>query len=106
MGHLYYGGTANPIDMPDRLLAHVKVVVATKLRRGESFTMSWRDGGRSTIWLQPSIELRFVFSSPEPELLDPDLLQQLANEAATASGMTLDLTSTSTESPAPAHIRR
>jgi hypothetical protein len=106
MGHLHYGGTSNPIDIPDRLLAHLKVVIATKLRRGESFTMSWRDAGRSTIWLHPSIELRFVFSSPEPELLDPDLLQKLANEAATAAGISVDLTSTTTESPAPAHSRR
>lgn len=106
MGHLHYGGTADPIEIPDRLLAHMKVVLATKLRRGESFTMSWRDEGRSTIWLHPAIELRFVFSSPEPELLDPDLLQQLANDAATASGMSVDLTPASTESPAPAHLRR
>lgn len=106
MGHLYYGGTTNPIEVPDRLLAHVKVVIATKLRRGESFTMSWRDENRSTIWLQPAIELRFVFSSAESETLDPALLQQLANEAATAAGMTLDLTSTSTDSPAPASLRR
>lgn len=100
MGHLYYGGAAEPIDIPDRMLAHVKVVIATKLRRGESFTFNWRDTvGRSTIWLQPAIELRFVFSSPEPEMLDPEMLQHLANEAAGSAGIMVDLTA-STDSPA------
>jgi hypothetical protein len=104
MGHLYYGGAVAPIDVPDRLLAHLKVVIATKLRRNESFTLSWRDpgAGRSTIWLQPAIEMRFVFRSPEPEMLDPELLQNLANEAAATAGITVDLTDTSTESPASA----
>ena len=41
MAQLYYGNSADPIEMPDRLLAHVKVVLATKLRRSESFTLSW-----------------------------------------------------------------
>ncbi|MFJ6653939.1 hypothetical protein ACIQLJ_14200 [Microbacterium sp. NPDC091313] len=105
MGHLYYGGAAQPIDIPDRMLAHIKVVIATKLRRGESFTLTWRDAaGRSTIWLQPAIELRFVFASPEPEMLDPEMLQRLANEAAGSAGMMIDLTA-STDSPAPAQPR-
>ncbi|MFG6402816.1 hypothetical protein [Microbacterium sp. P04] len=96
MGKLFYGSTDQPIDMPDRVLAHVKVVVATKLRRGESFTLSWRHqpgtpGGRSTIWIQPSIPLRFVFSTAEPELLDPEHLKRLAIEASSSSGLTVDL---------------
>jgi hypothetical protein len=107
MGHLYYGGTTSPIAVPDRLLAHIKVVIATKLRRSESFTMSWRDAEtRSTIWLQPSIELRFVFTSPEPEMLDSDLLQQLAQDASSSAGLTVDFRTPSTESPAPASLAR
>ncbi|KAA9149910.1 hypothetical protein F6B41_06285 [Microbacterium lushaniae] len=103
MGHLYYGGSFEPIDISDRLLAHVKVVIATKLRRGESFTVSWRhpEQGRSTIWLHPAIELRFVFASPEPEMLDSALLQRFANEAATAAGLVLDLSDASLSSPVP-----
>jgi len=66
VGTIFYGGSATPIHIEDRALAHLKVVIATKLRRHESFTVSWRhpDGepvGRSTIWLHPSIPLRFVF---------------------------------------------
>ncbi|MDU0366335.1 hypothetical protein AB0O16_00825 [Microbacterium sp. NPDC089180] len=96
MGSLFYGSSERPIEIPDRVLAHVKVVIATKLRRGESFTMSWRHPsgeatGRSTIWIQPSIPLRFVFGAVEPEMLDPALLQTYANSANSSSGLTVDL---------------
>jgi hypothetical protein len=102
MAQLYYGNSADPIEMPDRLLAHVKVVLATKLRRSESFTLSWQHpddavGARSTIWIQPSIPLRFVFSSPEPEALDPAFLKELANAANSSGGLTID-----TSIPVPA----
>ena len=96
MGSLYYGSDLEPIDMPDRLLAHVKVVIATKLRRGESFTLSWRHlvdapSGRSTLWLHPSIPLRIVFDDPEPETLDPVWLQELAKSASSTGGLSISL---------------
>ncbi|MFG6474932.1 hypothetical protein ACFXP7_00930 [Microbacterium sp. P06] len=96
MAKLFYGGGSTPIELPDRLLAHVKIVIAAKLRRGESFTLTWRHpddapGGRTTVWVQPAIPLRFVFSGVEPELLDPDLLRSLANQAATSGGLMFDL---------------
>ncbi|WP_295789828.1 hypothetical protein [uncultured Microbacterium sp.] len=96
MGLLFYGSSESPIHVPDRVLAHIKVVIATKLRRGESFTMSWRHpvgehSGRSTIWIQPSIPLRFVFGATEPETLDPALLQAYATLANSSSGLTVDL---------------
>lgn len=104
MGCLFYGSSASPIHIPDRVLAHIKVVIATKLRRGESFTMSWRHpadepAGRSTIWIQPSIPLRFVFANAEPEMLDNVLLQAYANAANSSSGLTVDLDVQ--QSPAP-----
>ena len=48
MGTMYYGGSAMPIQIEDRALAHLKVVVATKLRRNESFTLSWPHADRRT----------------------------------------------------------
>lgn len=96
MGTLFYGFDAAPIDMPDTLLAHVKVVVATKLRRGESFTMSWRHTddqprGRSTIWLQPAIPLRFVFDSAEIEMINPAALTELSHAANSSGGLVIAL---------------
>lgn len=94
MGTIYYGGSATPIHIEDRALAHLKVVIATKLRRNESFTLSWRhpDGeprGRSTIWLHPSIPLRFVFDDPEPPALNRRFIEALANSANTSGGIQL-----------------
>jgi hypothetical protein len=114
MGYLFYGNADQPIEIPDRLLAHIKVVTATKLRRGESFTLSWRHsedipGGRSTIWLQPAIPLRFVFTSAEPELLNPSYLKELANAANSSGGLTVDLAApvpANEETPAPAQPAR
>ncbi len=92
MGKLFYGTNSAPIEIPDRLLAHVKVVMATKLRRGEAFTLGWTGPqGRESIWVQQSIPLRFVFSSPEPETLDPELLNTLAKSANVAGNLSLNL---------------
>lgn len=92
MGLLYYGDSGEPIDIPDRLLAHLKIVITTKLRRAESFTLTWRDAtGRSSLWLQESIPLRFVFDSAEPEQLDPAALQDMAHRANSSSGLVVDL---------------
>lgn len=96
MGHLYYGNADEPIEVPDRLLAHLKVVIATKLRRSESFTLSWRHpedipGGRSTIWMQPSIPLRFVFQSDTESALDRDLLTRLAAASNSSNGLSVEL---------------
>ena len=94
MGTIYYGGSATPIHIEDRALAHLKVVIATKLRRNESFTVSWQHPsdqprGRSTLWLHPSIPLRFVFDDPEPTELSRQWIEELANSANSSGGITL-----------------
>jgi len=96
MGSLFYGNDTHAIDIPDRVLAHLKVIIATKLRRGESFTISWKHqedvpGGRTTLWMHASIPVRFTFDCAEPDSLDPGILQQLANEAGRSGGLTVDL---------------
>lgn len=94
MGILHYGYGSDPIEIEDLALAHLKVVVATKLRRNESFTLSWRhpDGqpvGRSTIWLHPSIPLRFDFDDPEQPELNGEWITAMANSASSTGGIIL-----------------
>jgi hypothetical protein len=94
VGTIFYGGSATPIFIEDRALAHLKVVIATKLRRHESFTLSWQHpddepAGRTTIWLHPSIPLRFVFEDPEPAELSREWIEDLAQSANSAGGITL-----------------
>lgn len=95
MGKLYYGSADEPIEVSDRLLAHLKFVATTKLRRQESFALNilhpaCEDAGRTTLWVQPAIPLRFVFGSAEAESLDRELIRQLADDANTTGGMTID----------------
>lgn len=94
MGSLFYGDASDAIQIDDRALAHLKVVIATKLRRNESFTLSWRhpegeQTGRSTIWLHPSIPLRFVFDEPETPQLSRGWIEDLAHSANSSGGITL-----------------
>ena len=93
MAYLYYGTESLPVEMPDRMLAHVKAVVATKLRRGESFMLTWKhtgDAGASSIWLQPSIPLRFVFDDADHGPLESEYLQTLARAANSSGGLVLE----------------
>lgn len=94
MGSIYYGGEEPPINIDDRALAHLKVVIATRLRRSESFTLSWQHAegdapGKSTIWLHPSIPLRFVFDDPEPSDLNRAWIDELATASYSTNGITL-----------------
>lgn len=66
MGLLIYGPAASEIEMDDRLLAHLRIVMVSKLRNAESFSLSWsidagQGSGRETLWVHPSIPLRFRF---------------------------------------------
>lgn len=94
VGTLYYGDSGTPIGIEDRALAHVKVAVVTKLRRGESFTLSWQHTddqprGRSSLWLHPAIPLRFVFDSPEAPELSRDWIEELMRSANSTGGIRL-----------------
>jgi len=94
MGVLLYGGSTGAIDVDDVTLAHLKVIITMKLRRGESFTVSWlhpveQPGARSSIWLHPSIPLRFIFDEEEPPELNTQWLDQLTTEANSTAGIRL-----------------
>ncbi|MCU1404655.1 MAG: ATP-dependent ligase, partial [Glaciihabitans sp.] len=59
MGKLIYGHSDVVIDLDDRHLAHLQVVIGAKLRRSESFFFTWKkdavgDGQRGSIWLEKS----------------------------------------------------
>lgn len=73
MGKLVYASTAQ-FEFDDRVLSHVKVAVGAKLRRQESFYLSWtvpssEGSGRRSLWVSPSIALEFHFHSARaPEI--------------------------------------
>lgn len=93
MGSLHYGGD-DAIHIEDRALAHLKIAIATKLRRNESFTLSWKhavseEAGRSTIWLHPSIPLRFTFDDVESPQLNVKWIEGLMHSASSSGGIHL-----------------
>lgn len=73
MGILKYGPGAE-YELDDRILAHLKVVIAAKLRRNEGFFLSWSmnpsvASGRVSLWLAQAIPLQLVFfGGREPQL--------------------------------------
>lgn len=94
VGTLYYGDSGTPIGIEDRALAHLKIAITTKLRRGESFTLSWvhpdeQPRGRSTLWLHPSIPLRFVFDEPVAPELSRSWIEDLMRSANSTGGVQL-----------------
>lgn len=95
MGTLFYGSGGAALSLPDAVLVHLQAVAYTKLRRGESFALTWRHApndrpGKTTVWFDPAIPLRFVFDS-EPPLLDPLLVHRLLDRANATSGLMIDL---------------
>lgn len=92
MGTLFYADQA--IEMDDRTLAHLKVAVVTKLRRRESFTLSWSHAegqpvGRTTIWMHEAIPLRFEFDAPKQPPLHVEWIEDILRSANTTGGIQL-----------------
>lgn len=94
MGSLIYGMAGIEVSFDDRVLAHLELVINAKLRRHESFMLSWRDApavgdGRSSIWLDTAIPLYFRYSGSRPPLIDKEWLEQLAVQAGSTRGLVL-----------------
>lgn len=92
MGTLMYGSPPSPIEFDDRTLAHLKVVIVSKLRRNEPFLLSWPMAesstvGRESLWMHPSIPLRFTFETSVRPQLNPAWLNELSRSAMTNDGL-------------------
>lgn len=92
MGKLIYGAPTWSIDFDDRELAHLRIVIMTKLRRGESFSLSWESDstsgmGRNSIWLHQAIPLQFVFFGGREPALNRAWVEALMAKANSGSGL-------------------
>lgn len=92
MGRLIYGALGSEFEFDDRMLAHLRVVIVMKLRRRESFTLSWELGagagsGRVSLWLDPSIPLQFRFLGGREPALNRAWIDALASVAASSAGL-------------------
>lgn len=95
MGTPYYGAARTPIKMDDRVLAHVKVLVVSKLRRNEPFLLSWVESaenghGRASVWIHAGADLVFRFDGSRQADLDKELLDSMSSEALGPTGLRVD----------------
>lgn len=93
MGKLIYEGSVH-VDIDDRALAHLQVVIGSKLRRGEPFFFSWRDDpsvgdGRTSIWVHPRCSLVFTYYGSRQPKPNPEWIDLLAYTANAPSGLHL-----------------
>jgi hypothetical protein len=93
MGRLTYE-SHDRLIVDDRTLAHLQVVIGDKLRRRESFLMTWRDtlengGGRTTVWVHPRASLVFSFERRQASPLNRDWIAALSDAAHSPSGLRL-----------------
>ena len=93
MGRQDYGNVSEGIDVDDVDLAHLRMVAMTKLRRSEGFSLTFSSPtqGRTALWVHCAIPLRFEFDSAEPIRLEPVRVNELAQAAASAAGIVMEL---------------
>ncbi len=92
MGQLTYGSSGLTIRFKDRALAHLQVVIGSKMRRRESFFFTWpngteRGGGRDSIWVDEAIALRFSYTTNAREPLNREWLELLSRSANSGTGL-------------------
>jgi len=93
MGKFNYPNGAR-VEIEDRALAHLQIVITNKLRRGESFLFSWRDDasvghGRTAVWLNPALALSFKFNGSRTPTLNRTWTEALAITANSPGGLYL-----------------
>lgn len=91
MGRFIYREQAR-VDFEDRLLAHLQIVVGSKLRRGEPFYFSWKEeqsigGGRTAVWMHPGASFVFKFSGGRSPAINRTWLEALMHTANSATGL-------------------
>ena len=80
MGSLIYD-RGEPIELDDRALAHLQVVIIDKLRRGEHFSLTLRsDHGMLSYWISPRMAIEFLYRGNGRPVLNHAWLEALAGE--------------------------
>jgi hypothetical protein len=91
LGKLIYESGVQ-VDFDDRTLAHLQIVIGTKLRRNEAFFFGWRDDksvgeGRTSIWLHPRCALVFKFYGSRTPRINLAWVDALAKTANSTGGL-------------------
>lgn len=92
MGKFAYGLPPEVIEIDDRLLAHLRLVMSSKLRRDESFMFTWEypvssGSGHTTMWIHPSVPLQFLFAGNREPQINRTWLSQLMMSSNSIGGL-------------------
>ena len=105
MGRFIYDTTANSVDIDDRTLAHLRIVIMNKLRRGEPFMFDVEVGdgsGRRSFWIHPSVPLQFHFFGSRQPRINRLWIEDLMLAASGPSGLSIVPEPADDEAPPPA----
>lgn len=92
MGKFIYGTMATSAEVDDRVLAHLRIAIMTKLRRGESFMFELEMGdgsGRRTFWMHPSVPVQLQFYGSRQPRINPAWVEALLQSASGLAGLTI-----------------
>lgn len=91
-GKLFMGSSSQHLQVDDRTLMHLKVVIFAKFRRHESFAFSWDrggSGGRSSTWLHESVFIRFEFAGDPLTPMNRKWIDDLMVAANSPAGLSI-----------------
>lgn len=83
---------AHSVQVEDRTLAHLGIVIMNKLRRSEPFMLelSMSDGsGHRSYWIHPGVPLQFRFYTTPSAPINRAWIEQLMASASGPNGLTL-----------------
>lgn len=75
-------------DFEDRMLAHLQIVISTKLRRSENFFLTWAvpagsGSGRHALWIDNGVPLHITFSGSRAPQINREWIESLILSSAT-----------------------
>lgn len=93
MGRMIYQ-ERHVLDIEDRLLSHLRVVIMNKLRRQEPFMLMapHPEHGTLSIWMHPATPLVLQFYGSRAPQLDGQLIEQMMQDASGPNGLVLEST--------------
>jgi len=92
MGRFIYDTASNSVDIEDRTLAHLRIVIMNKLRRSESFMFDVEVGdgsGRRSFWMSPSVPIQFHFYGGRPPRINRTWIEELMLIASSPNGLSI-----------------
>ncbi|MGC5172252.1 hypothetical protein ACPW96_16545 [Micromonospora sp. DT81.3] len=101
MGRFIYDTLGNAVDIDDRTLAHLRIVIMNKLRRSESFMFDVEMGdgsGRRSFWMHASVPLQFHFFGGRNPQINRTWVEELMLSASGPNGLTV--------TPEPTEVQR